>query len=296
MILRTTIAPPTAEAYAWCEKSVGEPFIDNNGNGVFDPGVDYFIMSLGPENQDLNDNGKHDGPEDPWSPGVPFDDLDGDGERDCDSNWLSQPNREPGVPYCDLNDNGEWDDQPEYLYWVVRWRMSVVDSNAVEYTLFLEDSLFSFQSDSGLFYWYPDGLQAPVMIGTSIFRVRGNVLRHRPYLGLVSFSVFQSDTIQLDTTRVNFDYYSYEGNYRRTTDTGQTLNVEGVQFDNLLVVTYDDFISTTGGGTPEGDFFSAYFSKEHGLLAFHLPNDPIGGGQWFYLDQRFDSLPLPMTE
>ncbi|MDH3891748.1 MAG: hypothetical protein OEV49_11750 [candidate division Zixibacteria bacterium] len=296
MILRTTMAPPAAEAYVWCEKSVGEPFIDNNGNGVFDPGVDLFIMSRGPDNQDLNDNGKHDGAEDPWSPGVPFDDLDGDGDRDCDSNWLSLPNREPGVPYCDLNDNGQWDKQPQYLYLAVRWRMSEVDSIAVEYTLFPEDSIFSIQSDSGLFYWYPDVLTNSSMIGKSIFRIRDNVLRHRPYLSLVAFTVFKSDTILLDTIRVSSTFPNPGASYRRTIDTGQSLTIEGRQFDNLLVVAYDDYTTMGGGGNPEGNFFSAYFSKALGLLAFHLPAYSSGEGEWFYLDQRFDSLPLPMIE
>ena len=73
MIQRSLEAWPDWEWYVHCEASLGEPFGDANGNGVYDVGIDTFVKSVGPDNMDYNDNGKHDGPDDPWEPGIPFD-------------------------------------------------------------------------------------------------------------------------------------------------------------------------------------------------------------------------------
>jgi len=61
--------------------NLGEPFIDTNYNGIHDFGEDY---------EDLNSNGKYDGPNDPWSPGIPF--------IDRNNNGLYEPS------------NGKWDE------------------------------------------------------------------------------------------------------------------------------------------------------------------------------------------
>ncbi len=43
-------------------------YVDINGNNVYDPGIDLFVMSVGADNMDYNDRGKHDGPLDRWEP------------------------------------------------------------------------------------------------------------------------------------------------------------------------------------------------------------------------------------
>ena len=112
------------EPFVYYEKSVGEPFYDLDGNGVYNEETDLFILtvsapyedslfincgsfddttclppyevvddtSLGWDrvyrytyyNQDLNRNGKHDAPDEDWMPGCPFDDWDGNGTFDKD--------------------------------------------------------------------------------------------------------------------------------------------------------------------------------------------------------------------
>jgi hypothetical protein len=56
------------------DSSLGEPYSDNNHNGVYDNGDTY---------EDLNDNGRYDGPNDPWTPPIPFVDRNEDGEYDA---------------------------------------------------------------------------------------------------------------------------------------------------------------------------------------------------------------------
>jgi outer membrane receptor protein involved in Fe transport len=93
------------EPYTDGDVNLGEPFVDVNLNGVYDRGIDIFILS--PQagfNMDLNYNSKYDGSGDPWSPGLPFKDLNGNGLYD-------QPNGhyDYGEPFSDLNGNGKWD-------------------------------------------------------------------------------------------------------------------------------------------------------------------------------------------
>jgi outer membrane receptor protein involved in Fe transport len=88
-----------AEPYVDGDINLGEPFEDKNGNGVYDKG-DVFDAAM-----DLNGNGRYDGPNDPWTPGVPFEDRNNNGKFDSpNGTW------DPGEKYTDLNGNGKWDD------------------------------------------------------------------------------------------------------------------------------------------------------------------------------------------
>lgn len=88
-----------AEPYEDGDINLGEPFRDNNGNGVYDPLVDGFDGTM-----DLNGNGKYDGPNDSWTPGIPFEDRNNNGKFDSpNGTW------DPGEKYTDLNGNGKWD-------------------------------------------------------------------------------------------------------------------------------------------------------------------------------------------
>ena len=86
---------------------IGEQFVDLNGNRTYDEGVDLFIMSVGPDNMDINDNGKYDGPNDAWQEGIPYLDRNGNGVYD---DPLLSPGYDLGEPFTDVNGNGRWDD------------------------------------------------------------------------------------------------------------------------------------------------------------------------------------------
>ncbi|OGC75933.1 MAG: hypothetical protein A2145_06660 [candidate division Zixibacteria bacterium RBG_16_40_9] len=59
-----------------------EPWEDRIPNGVYDPVLDIFLTCVCSENQDLNHNGRYDGPTDTWSAGVPFVDRNRNGTYD----------------------------------------------------------------------------------------------------------------------------------------------------------------------------------------------------------------------
>jgi outer membrane receptor protein involved in Fe transport len=95
----------TPEPYLDGDVVIGEPFTDVNFNGVYDRGIDVFTKDYDTLiNQDLNHDGLYNGPDDPWSPGIPFEDRNGNGIYD-------QPNNQydPGEPFTDVNGNGRYD-------------------------------------------------------------------------------------------------------------------------------------------------------------------------------------------
>jgi outer membrane receptor for ferrienterochelin and colicin len=88
-----------AEPYIDGDINLGEPFDDMNENGIYDAG-DRWDGSM-----DLNGNGKYDGPDDPWAPGIPFEDRNNNGTYDApNGQW------DAGEFYTDMNGNGKWDD------------------------------------------------------------------------------------------------------------------------------------------------------------------------------------------
>ncbi len=105
------IAEDNAEPFVDGDQSLGEPFTDVNANGVYDPGIDIFLITLGPENQDLNRNSVYDSPVDSnWSPGIPFIDLNGNGVFD-----IANGVYDPGETFVDLNGNGQYDQRDGFL-------------------------------------------------------------------------------------------------------------------------------------------------------------------------------------
>ncbi len=93
-----------AEPFKDGDLILGEPFIDMDKNGQFNPGVDRFITCNCPENQDLNRNSQWDGPSSPYSGGLPFRDLNGNGVYDTpNATW------DPGERFIDQNGNGMYD-------------------------------------------------------------------------------------------------------------------------------------------------------------------------------------------
>jgi outer membrane receptor protein involved in Fe transport len=85
---------------------LGEPFIDMDKDGKYNPAVDRFITCNCPENQDLNFNSQFDGPESPYSTGLPYRDLNGNGVYDPPDGAAT---RQDGEPFIDRNGNGRYD-------------------------------------------------------------------------------------------------------------------------------------------------------------------------------------------
>jgi hypothetical protein len=83
------------EPYRDGDSVLGEPFVDIDGNGVYDDTIDLF--------QDLNGNGKYDGPNDPWLPGTPYEDINANGQYDPPNGRYDL-----GEPFCDLDGDSVW--------------------------------------------------------------------------------------------------------------------------------------------------------------------------------------------
>ncbi len=98
------VRTPEPEPFIDGDSIIGEPFIDFNGDGVFTPGIDVFRKTVGADNMDLNYNGQHDGPNDPWEPGIPFIDRNGNGLYDPPNSQY-----DPGEPFTDVNGNNQYD-------------------------------------------------------------------------------------------------------------------------------------------------------------------------------------------
>ena len=97
---RDIINTRTAEPYQDGDSSIGEPFTDVNNNGIFEPGIDKWDRLT----QDLDTNGLYNGPEDPWTQGIPFVDRNGNGLYDPRNFQFDQ-----GEMYNDVNGNAVWD-------------------------------------------------------------------------------------------------------------------------------------------------------------------------------------------
>lgn len=94
-----------AEPYVDGDIVLGEPFIDANLNGFYDPGIDIFVVSPEPNrNMDINRNSVYDGPNTKWSLGIPYRDLNGNGLYDAPNGAYDY-----GESFLDLNGNGKWD-------------------------------------------------------------------------------------------------------------------------------------------------------------------------------------------
>ncbi len=99
--LRNVINQDRAEPYTDGDISLGEPFVDVDLNGIYNSPPDIFKGSW-----DLSGNGRHDGPDDTWAPGIPFRDLNNNGRYDAPNNQYDY-----GEPFVDNNGNGVWDNR-----------------------------------------------------------------------------------------------------------------------------------------------------------------------------------------
>ncbi len=290
---------------------IGEPFDDINGNGVYDPGVDIFIRSVDTTiNDDVNFNGEHDGPNDPWSPGVPFDDLDLDGQYDRPSNYYDQ-----GEPFLDLNGDGVCNSASEIgagLGDLIRWVVSEQDTSFTIWTYELQDSVGLLVSDSGISYATParssitwnDTEDRPQRYYDHQFRIDEHGLaylcRIQPYRSEVQvvpvILAVESDCFaKRISVPVGCSPYPPQWQepdstlYRRTIINNATFEFDGILYDSLLQIRLDDgWIN--GDSTVvcqlEWDF---YFKQEHGIFAL------VTGSHRVCFPVRYDTIPLPMT-
>jgi hypothetical protein len=133
------------ERYIDGDSSLGEPFTDVNGNGVYDEGTDIFIITNGPDNMDLNLNGRYDSPADPWEPGFPYIDRNMNGGYD-----LPNGQYDYGEPYVDATRDGVWS-QGRLIGQVMR--KVVTDSGEpIKYELIAVDSVFGILITEKMFY------------------------------------------------------------------------------------------------------------------------------------------------
>lgn len=100
--------------------STGEPFTDVNRNGVWD-GPDVIPgYPMGEPFEDLSHDGKFQGPMDPWVPGIPFQDLNGNrifdpGAGITSGAWSNTTeNYNLGEPFYDVNGDGIRNDADGY--------------------------------------------------------------------------------------------------------------------------------------------------------------------------------------
>lgn len=232
---RDIIATDEAEPFRDGDVSLGEPFTDINGNGVYDAGIDNFLISTGPENQDLNRNSKYDGPSaNEWSKGIPYIDLNGNGIYD-------RPNGiyDPGELFVDLNSNGVYDGKDQFLDVgnydaATRWHQHIVTTRGIEIKL---NRLMSNHD-----------LKAGFEIHRDVFDYRDIRRSYQPYNGRPDGGVFPT----IGSSRDFFQYEPIQGAlyFRDKLEYGSMIASLGfrwdffVQSDGLLEVALNDDLST----------------------------------------------------
>jgi len=275
---------------------IGEPFTDVNGNGVFDEGIDIFTMSMDSTNMDLNDNGKYDGPDDPWSSGIPYDDLNGNGLYDDPHMNI---NYDPGDPFLDLNGNGVRDSRSTYA--VVHWLNYDTYITATRWCVEYCDSAGLYTSDMGREYylptvkddyWWDYWLDRPRRDTTLVFDLSDSGLtlishRHNSLL-----HVLPPGDLVLGSSRVLTPHGGIgdSTSFLRSVSRGEQLEIHGKTYDDLLCVKFENAWPDNDSirVSPDHDW-ELYFARDHGVMAVHTPS------QWYYFSARFDSLPLPVT-
>lgn len=236
------------------EQSLGEPFFDVNGDGIYDPAVDSFVISPDPDrNQDLNQNGEYDGPDDPWSPGIPFDDIDGNGEfREDPGDHIS--GYEIGLPYADFNKNNIHDGDLKAVYGVMQWLSGPWSSGYIAYYVSpCGDAVFRFVSDSGLtydlYFLFESSMSALIEMNDGLYyRIDPVVVR-----------ILQPGMIEEENrTELTVSGPSESFTYWRTTILGALLEVDNVTYSPLVKVILEDL----------DDRYVFYFARNTGLIAY----------------------------
>ncbi len=285
------------EIYVYWEEVIGEPFTDLNGNGVYDPGIDIFIRSVGSDNMDLNHNGLHDGSNDYWSQGVPFDDINGDGIYQHGTNYLYSNNYSQGRPYYDFNNNGKWDSVTTYDCSVVECTSSTQDSLNI-FSFNIMDSSFMYVSDSNLTYKISSGYFNYVQFNFVITDSKSLGL-HINYFEIQDFFEHAPDknSISSDSAYVDIINLFYIDSLYKEIILEAELDYKDTTYTDLLLVRYSGY-----------DMFyyrevslEFYFSKDFGLLAFADNNFIIRHNRIYnkiinYFIDRANSTPILLSK
>jgi len=321
---------PLGEPYICREGHIGEPFIDVNGDGIFTWGWDIFIVSAVydsfldtfycrcdsivdtvcfggyyvsdtsggwdftivdyGQNQDINHNGKYDGPDDYWTPGLPYDDFDGDGTFDFAIFYRYVP----GLPFADINGNGVCDTAPLDRYSIEQYRVESLDPWDRYAAISIGEQNrphYRYVSDIGKEYtlegnrYHTEAGLLRFVLDSTGFWYTGFDSRN-PLLVFAGPEVHSSprQEIQLSETR-------YE---TRTITFNESLDIRGRRYTNLVCVdiprvySHGDSLNTLD---MEARFYFAP-NTLHLIAARLYP--PLKDSVWIFLDHRFDTLPLPM--
>lgn len=280
------------EFYLWWEKNMGEPFTDVNGNGIYDAGVDGFIISSGSDNQDVNFNGEYDGPDVPWELGFSYDDINGDGVRVVNRNWGTNITKTSQTPYADFNQNGQWDEVTDYNTNMAKCSTEVISENAFYHGFVQVDSLYYFLSDSGFHYY----LTGQNRLQNSIYSFNfmelidsGLVFSNGQWkYKLLDTGLIISDSVYVIDTAIDLFVAQFE--IGRRTLTGESLTIDGKLYNDLVRIT----VSYLNGRGSDDDVWDFYFDHDLGLIAMHIFEDFFHNYVWIYFDARIDTIPLPM--
>ncbi len=269
------------EPFLTTERLFGEPFTDNNGNGVYDEGVDGFVISVvSGINQDINHNGKYDGPDASWTPGMPFDDIDGNGLPRGDGDaFLS------GAPFMDLNNNGIRDSEP-YLSSICKLEIAKADSTGTYYDYYFADTTHTFLSDSLVHYFASAN---NVMPGQHFKLDIGEFRRIHDTLFYGVFPILCEQTIKADSVLDSVPGFVFT----RKVTFDQTYKF----FDREEMGLVRAYLKVIRADSPiyadqSGDF---YFSSSRGpvglIWRYSLSSQP----QSVFFGAKVDTLPLPMV-
>jgi hypothetical protein len=282
------------------EAIIGEPFTDMNGNGQFDVGIDQFLRTYDPlTNQDLNYNGAHDGPENmswyDWEPGIPFDDLDGNGTlRPLTGNMIPDVDCKY-APFIDWNGNGVWDSAvavaDEMHHFITTSWLEYTDIEIGNWS----EGNYEFVSDSGLTYT----MSLNHWPSSPGFKIRS---------GPDSIVVYKSDLTFLiaDTGRMTNELGTKTLVYKSNGSLYASRHVvldTSLQFDDtllqgLLYIGFDS-VRTDLSLYPQfaGDKWEFFFDRQIGLIAYRKTDDWSDNPETFYFHQVWTgTFPLPMTK
>ncbi|MEW6411981.1 MAG: hypothetical protein AB1483_05840 [Candidatus Zixiibacteriota bacterium] len=292
-----------SEIYLWWEQNFGEPFTDVNENGVYDPGVDIFIICADCDsNQDLNNDGRYNGPDEPWESGFPFDDIDGDGVCRQESYYSSLTGEAP-VPYFDANKNNRYDDTVAYQSYFVRPILNEETYNTTYWRYVSSDTTLTYTSDSGVVY-YPDLMSTgcpvctqTIPYGEFILSDTSLFFNHIYLTSQLIIEIFPADTIISDTNQVFLGGGADGPRFVRRITLDQNLQIDDIVYEGLVKVWCGQFEALGAWQeTYTGSFWEFYFSQPSGLLAIHQKPLASSHEQWYYFQPLDVPLPVTMTK
>ncbi|MBK7142561.1 MAG: hypothetical protein IPH75_10820 [bacterium] len=296
MVLRFTDSRDTCEPFVNWEEIIGEPYTDVNGNGVYDNGIDGFIRSSDQSiNQDLNYNGRRDGPENmhpsQWEPMIPLDDLDGNGTIRLGNEYLSPDCAY--APFVDWNGNGVWDSAVNEGTLLGRWEAYGYDPASVQHFVSGIDSAYYFLSDSGKHYWFVGSQMSPEL------KIE---FTQYSYYGFINNGIYLrlADSASIHEHRSESVSIREGDEIKRHTRFLNDFEFGDIKLDEVLHIRFD---SASWRYTYHEQFRNAswdlYFVKGVGLIQADIRCRDYFGvfEQHFIISEQFTgSFPLPLTK